>query len=61
MKKQFLNLSICIFTLLAFLMCIPQVVAAADRDGDGIENQNDNCPGVINFEQEDTDNDGSGH
>ena len=62
MKKQFQNRSICIFTLLAFLLFIPQILPAVDqdRDGDGIENQNDNCPGVHNIEQADTDNDGSG-
>ncbi len=49
MKKQFLKVSICFFTLLAFLIFIPQILPAADRDGDGIENQNDNCPGVAKY------------
>jgi len=31
-----------------------------DRDGDGIENGKDNCPGVANPEQEDADGDGIG-
>ena len=60
MKKQFIKVSICFFTLLAFLISSPQILPAADRDGDGIENQNDNCPGVSNINQEDTDTDGSG-
>jgi hypothetical protein len=47
-------------TLLIFSLYLPQTVSGADRDGDGIENQNDNCPGVQNIEQVDTDGDGSG-
>jgi hypothetical protein len=60
MQKDFLKLTICSVTLLIFLFYIPSTLYAADRDGDGIENQNDNCPGVSNINQEDTDTDGSG-
>jgi len=37
-----------IFLTLTLLCFIPNYVFAADRDGDGIENQSDNCPSIPN-------------
>jgi len=60
MQSHFVRIVIASFTLLVFTLYFPQTLNAADRDGDGIENQNDNCPGVQNIEQVDTDGDASG-
>ena len=37
-----------------------KVMLIADSDGDGLQDPNDNCPGVVNSEQNDFDHDGLG-
>ena len=60
MKTNAIKIVICLATLLVFLIYLPKTSTADDRDGDGIENQSDNCPGFQNSDQTDTDGDGSG-
>jgi hypothetical protein len=60
MKTNFITKLISSFILLVFSLYLAQAASADDRDGDGIENQYDNCPGVQNSEQVDSDGDGSG-
>ena len=36
------------------------LIFAADKDGDGVEDELDNCPSIANSDQRDTDNDGEG-
>ncbi|MEM8501232.1 MAG: thrombospondin type 3 repeat-containing protein [Pseudomonadota bacterium] len=38
-----------------------RIQGAADADGDGVLDENDNCPAVANSDQLDTDNDGQGN
>jgi hypothetical protein len=47
--------------VLAFLLASPHVVHAADTDGDGVDDPNDNCPSVANAIQIDADDDGIGN
>ena len=60
MAKHLLQIYIFATTILLLVLSSPHVTAAADRDGDGIENQNDNCQWVANSDQLDTDGDGFG-
>ena len=60
MAKHLLQIFIFTTTILLLALSSPHLTAAADRDGDGVENQNDNCPWVENSDQLDTDGDGSG-
>ena len=47
--------------LLALLLLSGGFVHAADADGDGIEDDSDNCASVANSDQLDTDSDGLGN
>ena len=58
MKKQPTPFFTVAIVLTSFFLC--SFSFAADRDGDGLENQNDNCPGVHNVDQSDSDEDGFG-
>ena len=50
----------CASTILFLVVASPHFTTAADRDGDGVENQDDNCQWVENSEQLDSDGDGFG-
>jgi hypothetical protein len=58
MKKQSIFMFLVSILVAAFFLS--GAAFAADRDGDGLENQNDNCPGVHNIDQSDSDGDGFG-
>ena len=60
MSKHLLQLFIFVTTILLLVLSSPHLTAAADRDGDGVENENDNCQWVENTDQIDTDGDGFG-
>ena len=60
MAKHLLQRFIFVTTILLLVLSSPHLTAAADRDGDGVENENDNCQWVENSDQIDTDGDGFG-
>ncbi|RME42923.1 MAG: hypothetical protein D6795_20235, partial [Deltaproteobacteria bacterium] len=58
------GVSRCFGSLFLFLLigtgCIHRAIPTTDRDGDGIADLHDNCPGVSNADQADRDGDGTG-
>ena len=48
MNNKLYKILALVFLTLTPICLIPNSVFAADRDGDGIENQIDNCPGIPN-------------
>ena len=47
--------------LLAIILCCCTSIAFADSDGDGVSDETDNCPNVVNADQLDTDSDDLGN
>jgi len=60
MGKLLIHIFIFTSAILVLVLATPHYTTAADRDGDGIDNQNDNCQWVENSDQADTDGDGFG-
>lgn len=54
-----MRISVLSFT--ALLLGSAFATSAADRDGDGVDNANDNCTLTFNVRQVDTDDDGTGN
>lgn len=59
MAKRILSL-LCILILVLFIGCDGGCGTAADKDGDGILDAEDNCPAAYNPDQTDSDGDGRG-
>jgi hypothetical protein len=60
MAYHLVKLFTCASTILLLGLASPHPTTAADRDGDGVENQSDNCQWVENSDQLDNDGDGFG-
>jgi hypothetical protein len=60
MKNTLLRTISLIAVILMFVLVVSSVAFAADSDGDGLEDSNDNCPEVYNPGQGDIDSDGAG-
>ena len=43
-----------------YLNLADAIICIQDQDGDGVQDDRDNCPTIINSSQLDTDNDGAG-
>lgn len=60
MAYHLVKLFMCACTILLLVLASPHLTTAEDMDGDGVDNQNDNCQKVENSDQLDTDEDGLG-